>query len=76
MLIILYASIQFITDFDTVSCLYQGIASNAMLFFLLANLMTGMVNVSIQAALFTDFAALFILIMYTMILCGVFCLKI
>ena len=46
-----------------------------MWFFLLANLMTGMVNLSFQSALATDLTARMILIVYILALCVIFNIK-
>ena len=55
--------------------IYKCIAKNAMWFFLLANLMTGMVNLSFQSALATDLTARMILIVYILVLCVIFNIK-
>jgi len=55
--------------------IYKCVAKNAMWFFLLANLMTGMVNLSFQSALATDLTARMILIVYILALCVIFNIK-
>ena len=61
--------------FKSCGLFYKCIAKNAMWFFLLANLMTGMVNLSFQSALATDLTARMILIVYILVLCVIFNIK-
>ena len=55
--------------------IYKCIAKNAMWFFLCANLMTGLVNLSFQSALATDLTARMILFVYILTLCVIFTIK-
>ena len=71
MLLILFAGIQWLTstDEDSKSWIYRAIGKHALLFFLLANLMTGLVNLSLQPALMNNFPSRMILLAYAFTLC-------
>lgn len=71
-LIVSYAGIQYYTGEKYPPKIYKCVAKNAMWFFLLANLMTGMVNLSFQSALATDLTARMTLIVYILVLCVIF----
>ncbi|CAG5116661.1 unnamed protein product [Candidula unifasciata] len=56
---------------DTNVCLLEAISFNSLLFFLLANLFTGAVNMSISTIYASDAVAVVILILYMFLLCFV-----
>lgn len=60
---------------NEVSAIYKAVAGNAMSFFLLANLLTGGVNLAMQPALMTNLSGRIILTSYVFALCVVFRLK-
>ena len=70
-LIYLYALIQFCKG-NYVPHIYKGIASQAMIYFLLANLFTGLTNMYFQTALMDPFPATAVIVLYTVVLTGLF----
>ncbi|CAL1530462.1 unnamed protein product [Lymnaea stagnalis] len=54
-------------DFDV--CTMNAVSFNSLLFFLLANVMTGLVNMNISTLQTSDFSAVAILVVYMFLLC-------
>ena len=53
-------------------CLLDAVGYNALLFFLMANVMTGLVNMSMRTMYASNVTAVFVLTLYLFILCLVF----
>lgn len=67
-LIIWFSGVDLMTETSTSPWIYQCIGGNSMLFFLAANLLTGLVNICLQPAILADNYAIPILISYTFVL--------